>query len=480
MNVPFLQKLPDSCVWLNGTAASVLDQPQQPFVVAFINACSVWCLERVRSVMEWQLHNPGRVQLVLVHVPRFDYDRDPDAVQELLRAEAIETPVILDRDWFLWRRSGMTAWPTVLIFNDQGHETQRFVGTDNSESVWQCLAQLSADQLSRVRLRSDTRQSQPAHRVHSLLSYPRAVVATPAHLYIADTGHHRIIECTHQGRIVRSFGLGTAGRNDGSREEATFCRPCGLVVDRGVVYVADSGNHAIRRIFLMNGQVDTLCGNGSSGPLREGLVSSPSAVSLETPLGLALSENTLYFVTGGDNRVWSYDLDTRRITRCAGNGSIDSRDGFSRFAAFSQPVALAGRQQMLYVCDALGSSIRLFQRRDEQIQSLVGGQRGRWEFGHEDGARMSAQLQYPQGIALDPQSPYLWIADTGNQCLRRLRLGGGDLVTVDLPRPLQAPTGLAVSHGIVWIAETAAQAIMRYDIQARSLQPVELVDPYSV
>lgn len=475
MNAPFFQTLPDSCVWLNGTAASVVDWQPQPLAVAFINGCSVWCLERVRAVMEWQLHNPNRVQLVLVHVPRFDYDRDPDSVQELLRAESIHALAILDRDWFLWQRAGITAWPTLLIFDDQGHEKQRVVGTDNRESVWQCLTEHA-----RAQLRSHTLQNVPGYRVNSLLSYPRAVAATPTHLYIADTGHHRVVECTHQGRIVRFFGTGTPGRNDGSLDEATFCRPGALVVDCGVVYVADSGNHAIRRIFLMNGHVDTLFGNGSSGPLSEGLVSSPSAVSLETPLSLALLDNILYFATGGDNRVWSYDLDTRRISRCAGNGSIDSRDGFSRFAAFSQPVALAGRQQMLYVCDALNSSIRLLQRRDEQIQTLVGGQRGRWEFGHEDGARASAQLQYPQGIALDSQSPYLWIADTGNQCLRRLRLGGGDLVTIDLPRSLQAPTGLAVSHGTVWIAETAAHAIVRYDIEAESLQPVELVDPYSV
>ena len=477
MNASLFQTLPDSCVWLNGTSSNVAAWQQLPLVAVFVNGCSVWCLERARAVLAWQRQNPGCIQVVLIHVPRFDYDRDPNAAIELFRAEAIHAPIVLDRDWSLWHHFRLEAWPTVVVFDTHGQENHRLVGYGSRESIWQCFAALGARQHSDLRpdgLRQATR------RHHSLLLYPRAIAVTPAHLYITDTGHHRILECTHEGRVVRSFGLGTPGRSDGDREEATFCRPSGLAVDRGVLYVADTGNHAIRRIFLMNGNVDTLCGNGSSGPLCEGQLSSPAAVSLETPLGLAVSENMLYFVTAGDNRLWRYDLDNRMITRCAGNGHLDDRDGFARFAAFAQPVALTGRQQMLYVCDALSSSIRLFQRREEEVQSLIGGELGLWEFGKRDGPRATAQLQYPQGVAHDAQSPYLWIADTGNQCLRTLRLGGGELTTVDLPRPLQAPTGLAVLNGMVWIAETAAHAILRYDIGAQTLHTVELVDPYSV
>ncbi|MCG3005540.1 hypothetical protein KZ291_33720, partial [Escherichia coli] len=76
-------------------------------------------------------------------------------------------------------------------------------------------------------------------------------------LYIADSGHHRILECSHAGRVLRQFGLGTADMMDGGPGEAAFNRPQGLALEREWLYVADTGNHALRRIHLLTGQVDT-------------------------------------------------------------------------------------------------------------------------------------------------------------------------------------------------------------------------------
>ncbi|WP_251275213.1 hypothetical protein, partial [Enterobacter hormaechei] len=88
---------------------------------------------------------------------------------------------------------------------------------------------------------------------------------------------------------------------------------------------------------------------------------------------------------------------------------------------------------------------------------------GPWRFGDEDGPRAQASLQFPQAIALSPDAPLLWIADTGNGRLRTLRLGGGELTTQPLPRRLHGPAGLAVGAGAVWIAETDAHAVLRFD-----------------
>ncbi|MFP3435333.1 hypothetical protein SB781_36845, partial [Paraburkholderia sp. SIMBA_061] len=86
---------------------------------------------------------------------------------------------------------------------------------------------------------------------------------------------HRILECNHAGRVMRQFGLGTADFIDGDAGEAAFRRPRGLALAREALYVADTGNHALRRINLSNGHVDTLCGNGRAGEPVEGVVSNP-------------------------------------------------------------------------------------------------------------------------------------------------------------------------------------------------------------
>src|SRR3546814_1830263 len=97
---------------------------------------------------------------------------------------------------------------------------------------------------------------------------------------------------------------------------------------------------------------------------------------------------------------------------------------------------------MLYACDAAGSAIRSVNARSGQVTTLLG--QDTWNFGKADGARVEARLQQPQAIALDPDAPVLWIADSGNDALRTLRLGGGELATFQLPQPLHAPSGLTI------------------------------------
>jgi hypothetical protein len=198
----------------------------------------------------------------------------------------------------------------------------------------------------------------------------------------------------------------------------------------------------------------------------------PRDVFLNQPQALAVVNNQVYLATAGDNRIWSYDLGTRELQRRAGSGQLDLRDGSGPMAAFAQPTSLAAVHQAVYICDTLGSAIRSLQLRGDIVQTLVG--QGLWDFGAEDGPRESARLQHPQAIALSPDAPLLWIADTGNGSLRTLRLGGGELTTVALPRPLRGPAGLAVAAGSVWIAETDAHVVLRYDIATGELSHVPI------
>jgi streptogramin lyase len=129
-------------------------------------------------------------------------------------------------------------------------------------------------------------------------------------------------------------------------------------------------------------------------------------------------------------------------------------------------------RQLLYVCDGAGSAIRSLNVRTRQVTTLLG--RDGWHHGHADGTRTEALLQHPQAIALDPDAPLLWIADSGNNALRTLRLGGGQLETCKLSQPLHGPAGLAVADGVIWIADTLSHAVLRLDIRSGDLRHVPI------
>jgi len=469
MNENRVTELPTSAIWLNAAPATLQDMRGRPLVLAFVNGASVWCMQRVAEVMRWQARNPGRVQLLVVQVPRFEFEREPQHALKLLRRQGVNAPIVLDAQWDAWRKFDVQSWPTLLMLDAYGQERERLVGA--AGDLERALGSLSEGVMRPLDDDGDSIRELNAEPRLPLL-FPAGLVATADRLYVADTGHHRVLECTHQGRVLRQFGLGSADLINGGVGEAAFNRPQGLALVREILYVADTGNHALRSINLISGQVDTLCGNGRAGDPRAGVLAQPWDSPLNYPAAVAVADNQVHIAMAGDNHIWSYDLGTRELRWRAGAGAVEVRDGSGHLAAFAQPSSLVAVQQVLYVCDALGSSIRAMQLRGDLVQTLVG--QGPWESGNVDGPRLRARLQYPLALAMGPDSPLLWIADAGNGSLRTLRLGGGDLSTVNLPRRLHGPAALAVAAGAIWIAEADAHAVLRFDPLSGELSEVPI------
>ncbi|WP_312913300.1 hypothetical protein [Stenotrophomonas sp.] len=467
MNEKRAVDLPKSGIWLNAAPATLQELRGRPVVLAFVNGASVWSMQRVAEVARWQARNPGRLQLLVVQVPRFEFEREPQQSLKLLRRHGVSAPIVLDAHWDTWRQFEVQSWPTLVLLDAYGQERERLVGA--GAELDRALSGL-CEGVPRPLEDDDAREINAEPRLPLL--FPAGLVATAERLYVADTGHHRILECNHAGRILRQFGLGSADLINGGLGEAAFNRPQGLALVRDVLYVADTGNHALRRINLTSGQVDTLCGNGRVGAPSAGVLAQPWDSALNHPVGVAVADNQIYVAMAGDNHIWSYDLGAKELRWRAGAGPVEVRDGSGHLAAFAQPCSVVAVQHTLYVADALGSAIRSVQLRNDLVQTLVG--QGPWESGNVDGPRLRARLQYPQALAMGPDSPLLWIADAGNGSLRTLRLGGGDLSTVNLPRRLHGPAALAVAAGAIWIAEADAHAVLRFDPLSGELSEVPI------
>jgi DNA-binding beta-propeller fold protein YncE len=458
---------PSTLEWLNLGVAPAVSAPGWLTAIAFVNVGSAWSIQALHELQALRKRFPRRLRTVAIHVPRFDHERDARRVLKRAHRHGATLPMALDADWVAWQHFGIRAWPTVLLVDGAGQVQARIEGEGAFAQIEPRLLAMDAD--------ATVPDDATPHRLREPdlpLRFPVGLAVTPQYLYVADSGHHRVLECTHAGRILRAFGTGDSGLIDGDAAHASFHCPYGLSLLREVLYVADCGNHAVRRINLRSGDVDTLCGNGRRGTPVEGPVRDPRAVSLDAPRAVAVVNDQLHIAMTGENTVWSYDLGKATLVKRAGSGALAVTDGTGRKAAFAQPVALAAVQQTVYVCDGAGSAIRALRLGDDTVQTLVG--QGPFAFGHADGPRHIAQVQDPQAIALDPDAPTLWIMDAGNDRLRSLRFGGGDLATHMLPQPLHGPSGLAVGAGAIWIADTDAHAVLRVDPKTGAVQHVPI------
>ncbi|HST45251.1 MAG TPA: thioredoxin-like domain-containing protein [Luteimonas sp.] len=465
-------EFPPTLDWLNLTEPLRMAQLRgKVCAIAFVNAGSSWSMQRLNDLATLRARHGGRLNVVAVHVPRFENERDPRRVFKRVNRQRYEFPIAHDADWTLWQHYGIEAWPTVVLLDGDGQVRDRIVGDGPLRELDARVGELHDEivpqsrALDPIELRRNGEPMLP-------LRFPIGIALSGHYLYIADSGHHRILECDHGGRVLRQFGSGGPGFIDGPMELAAFNRPHGISVQRDTLYVADSGNHAVRRIHLRSGDIDTICGAGRPGQPRQGPIGDPRSVALDQPRAVALASGSMYIATSGDNKLWKYDLGTPALELVAGSGALAVTDGVGTHAAFAEPVALASIQQMVYVCDSSGSAIRTVNARSGQVSTLVG--QDPWHFGQADGARANAMLQQPQAIALDPDSPLLWVADTGNDTLRCLRLGGGELTTFPLPQRLHGPCGLAVADGVVWIADTDAHAVLRLDTKDGALRHVPI------
>ena len=96
------------------------------------------------------------------------------------------------------------------------------------------------------------------------LSFPGKVLADrdPDRLFVADSNHNRIVVASLDGQVLETVGTGDKGFKDGAFDEASFHDPQGMALDGDTLYVADTKNHAVRRVDLHQKRVETVAGIG--------------------------------------------------------------------------------------------------------------------------------------------------------------------------------------------------------------------------
>jgi thiol-disulfide isomerase/thioredoxin len=465
--------------WFNVSAPLTLADLRGKLVILdFWTFCCINCMQILPSLRRVEETFPDEVAVIGVHSPKFAAERAAANVAAAIARYGILHPVVHDPDFRLWHAYAVRAWPTLIFVSPDGRVIGQHSGEPDPgrllDAVRTTLAQWRAEGMLRPRALAFAPAAAPSGR----LRFPGKIKPAPGaerRWALADAGHHQIVLLDDGGGEIARYGSGDAGLVDGASATARFNGPQGLIADERAIFVADTGNHALRRVDRETGMVTTLAGTGGRGLALAEPAPGP-ATALASPWDLELADGLLYFANAGTHQLGSFDRAAGTVGRLAGSGIEAIVDGPEAEAALAQPsgLALTPDRRRLYFVDSETSALRVLHLDGaKRVETLIGT--GLFDFGHVNGALGEARLQHPLGVAW--WAGRIAIADSYNGAIRGVDVTAGSISDVDdgflcadpICLPLAEPAGL-VADGAnrLLVADTNNHRVVEYDIAARS------------
>jgi len=263
-------------------------------------------------------------------------------------------------------------------------------------------------------------------------------------VYVADAKNFIIRKITPAGEVSTFAGAPfQLGSTDGAGSAARFFLPYGLAVDSaGNVYVADQGNHLIRKITPA-GVVSTLAGTALTPGFTDG---TGAAARFNSPFGLAVDSGGNLFVADSGNNAIRRITPGGTVTTVAGSATAGASDGAGNVARFKEPRGVAvDAGGNLYVAD-YGNQLLRHITPGGTVSTLAGSA---GIAGSTDSVGATARFYDPTGVVADGTT--VFVVDSSNNLVRRgVPASAAGLPTITIqPLDQEVAPGQAVSFRVV-------------------------------
>lgn len=243
---------------------------------------------------------------------------------------------------------------------------------------------------------------------------PRSVaVDASGNVFVCDYNNSDIRKISPAGVVTTVAGNGYSGYIDAKRTAAQFASPTSIAVDASDnLYVADLANERIRKI-TPDGTVTTLAGSDGYG-----LTDGPATTAqFHFPNGIAVDAAGNVYVSDSQNNAVRKISPNGTVSTLAGNGKQGYRDGAGAAAEFNDPgdVAVDGVGNV-YVADVENGRVRKITP-DGTVSTIAGD----GNQGLVNGAVANAEFDMT-GLAVDASGKNIYVADNGNNIIRKIAL----------------------------------------------------------
>jgi sugar lactone lactonase YvrE len=307
----------------------------------------------------------------------------------------------------------------------------------------------------------------------AVLNFPAGIwVDGAGNLLISDALNNAVRKVDPTGTITTIAGASHFAGDGGPATSALLQNPSGVAVDgKGNVYIADTSNNRLRMVDASSRTVTTVAGSdlagfsGDNGPAGAAQLSGPVALATD-------SSGAVYISDGGDVGIFLGPDPGSRVRMISATGTITTLAGGTAQASLA-PLGLAvDAARNTYIADRANNVIRKVTAAG--VMSTLAGT-GTSGFSGDGGQATAAKLAQPSSVAVDT-SGTLYIADTGNHCVRKVTANGvistvaGNGVSFGYAGDggpaksalLNGPQAVAVdTAGNIYVADTGNQSIRK-------------------
>ena len=301
--------------------------------------------------------------------------------------------------------------------------------------------------------------------------YPSAVTGNADFIYLADSLNHTIRKIDLATGTVTTLA-GTSGKRgfaDGTGAAARFFIPRGITIDGDSLYVADSGNNLIRKIFINTGEVKTIAGTAGTPGFADG---NGTAALFKNPTGITTDSTGIYVADTDNHTLRKIDKSTGVVTTLAGTAGLPgSTDGIGSAARFFYPHGITTDRTSLYISDTDNHTVRKIVINTGEVTTLAGTAGAH---GSSNGTGPEARFYYPRGITISIDGACLYLADTDNSNIRKVIVDTGVVTTMagvaGAPGSIDGagavanfntPWGICADESFLYIADTSNHTIRK-------------------
>ncbi|CAG7835022.1 unnamed protein product [Allacma fusca] len=447
------------------------DSASNIIVFDFFTHCCINCIHSIEDLRQVESHirsldktKPveGNIQcgfkLLSIHSPKFTTEKQTESIRSSVqRMKMDHTEVLNDPETVLWRQLGIYCWPTVLVFgpninpNNSGPNLLFVLTGEGHKEFLQVAVEVAMDffqrniteeQVEKYKASLERKGELKAKVCKgedvvdsdkgSMLRFPGKVSVFGDLICISDSGNNRIVISDLAGEILHIIGGPEGGYEDGDFAVSRFYNPQGIAFkDADVIFVADTGNHAVRQVSLVDKKVTTLVQPEKLVPEHNTKLKSPWDLSFYSP-------NVLLVAAAGTHQIFGYFFESTTLFNkphdqntfdlVAGSGREENRNNMYLLkSSFAQPSGITSVgsevERVVYLADSESSSIRTITPQG-RVMALVGGNRdpqNLFTYGDEDGVSYDVKLQHPMGVCAAGIGK-VFIADTYNHKVKMINV----------------------------------------------------------